>query len=411
LFRSIEGVIDYIRDWDTQREGLPHEVDGMVVKVNDFGQRRELGETAKSPRWAVAFKYPPKQATTVIRQIDFGVGRTGVVTPVAVMDPVLLSGSTIQHSTLHNADEIARKDIRVGDTVIIEKAGEVIPQVVKVVKHRPGSEPFKMPEECPSCHSKLVKEGEEVAWRCVNASCPAQMQRRLGHFVGRNAMDIEGFGEKLIVALVDKRLVRDFSDLYTLNQETLQTLERMGEKSSQNLVDALEGSKTRSYPNLLFAFGIRHVGISAARLLAQYFPDMGALQKANAEQIAAIPGIGPVIAESVANFFSDRENVRLIERLRVVGLQMSQARAEGPRTLAGKTFVFTGGLKNYTRESAQELVVSLGGSVSSSVSKKIDYVVAGTDPGSKYDKAQKLGVKVLSEEEFVALMQGKSEGN
>jgi len=405
--KSIEEVIAYVQEWDAKRENLPHEVDGMVVKINDFAQRRELGETAKSPRWAVAYKYPPKQATTVIRQIDFGVGRTGVVTPVAKMDPVFLSGSTIQHSTLHNADEIARKDIRLGDTVVIEKAGEVIPQVVKVVldKRPAGARPFKMPEHCPSCQSRLVKEGEEVAWRCVNASCPAQIQRRLGHFVGRNALDIEGFGEKLIVALADKGIVKDFADLYALDMPTLQTLERMGEKSSRNLMDALEQSKTRPYARLLFALGIRHVGVSAARLLAQHFLEMKDLQNAGKEQIAGIPGIGPVIAESIANFFQDRENIRLLERLRRAGLQMAQPRAEGPRPLAGKTFVFTGGLKSFTRESAQELVAALGGTPSSSVSKKTDYVVAGTDPGSKYDKARKLGVTVIDEAEFRRLVE------
>ncbi len=399
---TIDEVIAHVQDWDTRRETLPYEVDGMVVKVNSFAQRTELGRTAKSPRWAVAYKYPPKQATTVVHDIDFGVGRTGVVTPVAVMDPVFLSGSTIQHATLHNADEVARKDIRVGDTVVIEKAGEVIPQVVKVVlAKRPSSaKPFKMPEQCPSCHSRLVKEGEEVAWRCVNASCPAQIQRRLGHFVGRNALDIEGFGEKLIVVLVEKKIVRDFADLYALDKPTLQNLERMGDKSSQNLLDALEQSKTRPYASLLFALGIRHVGISAARLLARHFPDIRDMEQADAGQIAAIPGIGPVIAESIANFFHDKENLKLIERLRKAGLQMSQPGTEGPKPLAGKTFVFTGGLKRHTRESAEELVARLGGTPSSQVSKKTDYVIAGTDPGSKYDKAKKLGVKIISEDEF-----------
>jgi DNA ligase (NAD+) len=404
--KTIEEAIACIREWDTKREGLPYEVDGMVVKVNDFTQRAELGQTAKSPRWAVAYKYAPKQATTIVRAIDFGVGRTGVVTPVARMDPVLLSGSTIEHATLHNADEVARKDIRVGDTVVIEKAGEVIPQVVKVVldKRRTSSRRFEMPERCPSCHSRLVKEGEEVAWRCVNASCPAQVKRRLGHFVGRNAMDIEGFGEKLIVALVEQRAVRDFADLYALDKPILQNLERMGEKSSQNLLDALVRSKTRPYPNVLFALGIRHVGMSAARLLARHSPGIENLERADAARLAAISGIGPVIAESIVNFFSDKGNLKLVERLRKVGLQMSQPGTEGPKPLAGKTFVFTGGLKHHTRESAEELVARLGGTPSSTVSKKTDYVVAGTDPGSKYAKAVKLGIRVIDEDEFERLL-------
>ena len=403
---TIEEVIAHVQEWDTRREALPYEVDGMVVKVNSFAQRTELGQTAKSPRWAVAYKYQPEQAITVIRAIDFGVGRTGVVTPVAVMDPVFLSGSTIRHATLHNADEVSRKDIRIGDTVVIEKAGEVIPQVVKVVRaKRPASaKPFKMPGQCPSCNSWLVKEGEEVAWRCVNASCPVQIQRRLGHFVGRNALDIEGFGEKLIVLLVKMGIVRDFADLYALDKPTLQNLERMGDKSSQNLLDALKQSWTRPYTNLLFALGIRHVGISAARLLVRHFPDIRDLEQADAGQIAAIPGIGPVIAESIANFLHDKENLKLIERLRKAGLQMSQPGTEGPKPLSGKTFVFTGGLKLHTRESAEELVARLGGTPLSQVSKKTDYVVAGTEPGSKYDRAKKLGVKTINEEEFERMM-------
>jgi DNA ligase (NAD+) len=412
-FTSIEDVVAYCQEWDARRERLPYEVDGMVVKVNSFAQRAELGETAKSPRWAVAYKYPPKQATTKIRAIELGVGRTGVVTPVAVMDPVLLSGSTIQHSTLHNLDEIARKDIRIGDTVIIEKAGEVIPQVVKVVldKRPAAARPYRMPEHCPSCRSRLVKEGGEVAWRCVNASCPAQIMRRLGHFVSRNALDIKGFGSRLIEMLVAKGLVRDFADLYKLKQETLMELERMGEKSSANLVAALERSKSRPYANLLFALGIRHVGITAARLLVQSFPAMKDLQQASREEISNIPGIGPVIAESIFNFFRDKGNIRLIERLRQAGLLSRQmgtrlrvvSPSAGPKPLLGRTFVFTGGLRNCTRESAQELVVALGGSISSSVSKKTDYVVAGTDPGSKYDKAKALGVKIINEAEFQKL--------
>jgi len=403
--KTIDEVIAYVQEWDGKRETLPYEVDGMVVKVNSFAQRAELGDTAKSPRWAVAYKYPPKQATTVVRDIDFGVGRTGVVTPVAKMDPVFLSGSTIQHATLHNADEVTRKDIRIGDTVVIEKAGEVIPQVVKVVlEKRPATaRPFKMPECCPSCHSRLVKEGEEIAWRCVNASCSAQIQRRLGHFTGRNALDIEGFGEKLIIALVEKGIVKNFADLYALDQPTLQNLERMGEKSSQNLLDALTQSRTRPYASLLFALGVRHVGISAARLLARHFPDIKDLERADPEQISAIPGIGPVIAESIANFFQDSENQKLIERLRKAGLPLSQPGTEGPKPLAGKTFVFTGGLKRHTRESAQELVARLGGTPSSTVSKKTSFVVAGTDPGSKCDKARKLGVKIVDEDEFEKL--------
>jgi DNA ligase (NAD+) len=405
-FAAIDEVISYCQDWDEKREKLPYEVDGMVVKVNSFAQRRELGDTAKSPRWAVAFKYPPKQGTTRVLDIVLGVGRTGVVTPVAVMEPVFLSGSTISHSTLHNMDEVARKDVRIGDTVVIEKAGEVIPRVVRVVvEDRPRSaRVFRMPEQCPSCGSKLVKEAEEVAWRCVNASCPAQIEARLNHFVSRNALDISGFGDRLIHVLVEKGMVRDFADLYSLKQEALTEMERLGDKSAANLIAGLGQSRQRPYANVLFGLGIRHVGITAARLLAQRFPDIARLAGASVGQLAEVPGIGEVIAESIVNFFQDKVNQRLIERLARAGLQLAQPQTRGRQSLAGLVFVFTGGLARHTREGAQELVVSLGGTVSSSVSKKTDYVVAGKDPGAKYDKAVKLGVKTISEDEFEKLL-------
>uniref|UniRef100_A0A7C6A958 DNA ligase n=1 Tax=candidate division WOR-3 bacterium TaxID=2052148 RepID=A0A7C6A958_UNCW3 len=402
LFTSINEVIDYCEDWDKKREDLPYEVDGMVVKVDNFLEREELGETIKSPRWAVAYKYPPKQATTKIKRIYLQVGRTGTVTPVAEFEPVFLSGSTIAHSTLHNFDEIRRKDIREGDTVIIQKAGEVIPQVVKVVTDkRTGKEKvFKIPEKCPVCQSKLFRQADEVAYRCVNASCPAQIKRRIEHFASRSAMDIEGLGTVMVNTLVDKGLVKDFADIYHLKKEDLLKLERMGEKSAQNLITAIEKSKQQPYARLLYALGIRHVGVHAARILAQAFPTIDDLQKAPLEKIASIRGIGPTVAESIKNFFADKKNTELIARLKKVGLKFAAEKPKGAQIFAGKTFVLTGALEHYTREQATELIVALGGNVSSSVSKNTDYVVAGKDPGSKYDKAVALGIKIISEKEL-----------
>ncbi|MEO0092020.1 MAG: NAD-dependent DNA ligase LigA [candidate division WOR-3 bacterium] len=410
LFKSIEQVIEYCEEWQEKRYQLPYEVDGMVVKIDEFSVREKLGETIKSPRWAVAYKYPPKQATTKIRNIIFSVGRTGVVTPVAEMEPVFLSGSTISRSTLHNFDEIKRKDIRVGDTVIIEKAGEVIPQVVKVVTDkRTGKEkPVTLPTKCPVCHSHLVREADEVALRCINASCPAQIKGRLLHFASRSAMDIEGLGNAMVEMLVDKKLLKDFADLYTLKYDDIINLERMGEKSTQNLLNAIENSKNRPYSRVLYALGIRHIGIHTARVLVSAFPSIDKLKEASKEEIAQVMGIGPVVAESIVNFFSDKENIRLIERLKKVGLKFSEElEAKGERPLAGKTFVLTGTLKNYTREQASEIIISLGGNVSSSVSKKTDYVLVGSEPGSKYDKAKALGVKIISEDEFVRMIKTK----
>lgn len=409
LFTSISEVIDYCEDWEKRRENLPYEVDGMVIKIDNFQQREELGETIKSPRWAVAYKYPPKQATTKIKRIYLQVGRTGIVTPVAEMEPVFLSGSTITHSTLHNFDEIKRKDIREGDTVIIQKAGEVIPQVVKAVTDkRTGKEKvFKMPDKCPVCQGKLFREPDEVAYRCVNASCPAQIKRRIEHFASRTAMDIEGLGTVMVNTLVDKGLIKDFADIYHLTKKDLILLERMGEKSAQNLISAIEKSKQQPYARLLYALGIRHVGVHAARILAQAFPTIEDLQKATFEQIAAVRGIGPTVAESIRNFFADKANIQLLARLKKVGLKFSAEKPKGAQLFAGKTFVLTGGLEHYTRDQVTELIVSLGGNVSSSVSKNTDYVLVGKDPGSKYDKAVALGIKIIGEKEFEKMIKEK----
>ena len=406
LFPHIEEVISYCEKWAAKKADLPYDVDGMVVKLNRFADREELGMTAKSPRWAVAYKYPPEEKETVVRRIFVNVGRLGTVTPVAEMDPVFLSGTTVTHSTLHNMDEVKRLDIREGDTVVVHKAGEIIPQVLKVVKEkRPKTtRPFRMPKKCPACNTRLFKESDEVAWRCVNASCPAQLQARLLHFGSRQAMDIDGLGWKLVEQLVGKGMVNDFADLYSLNREQLVRLERMGEKSADNLLASLAESKERPFTRVLYGLGIRHVGIHAARLVARHLGSMERIEQADEKEVAEIPGVGPAVAESLKHFLADEENRRLLERLQHAGLRMAEEQATGPKPLAGRKFVLTGTLEHFTREDATELIVSLGGTVSSSVSKKTDFVVAGSSPGSKHDKAKALGVKIIEEAEFEKLV-------
>lgn len=408
LCKSIESVIDYCNFWEPQRGGLPYEVDGMVIKVNSFEHQLKLGSTTKNPRYAIAYKFPALQVTTKLENIILQVGRTGTVTPVAVLTPVRLAGSTISRATLHNADEIARKDIRVGDTVFIKKGGEVIPEVVKpVVEKRTGREKiFKMPKTCPVCGNELVRYEGEVAWLCENLRCSAQVQRRIEHFVHRNAMDIEGLGEKVIKQLIDAKLISDFTDLYFLKRDALLQLERMADKSVDNLLNAIEGSKGREFFRVLFAIGIRYVGIYAAKLLTEKFHSIDQLKEATFDEINSIPGIGPVIAQSIVDFFKDSNNLKVIERLRKAGVCLeSKVKKGAPKPLAGKIFVLTGTLSSFTREEATELIESLGGRVSSSVSKNTDYVVAGDSPGSKYTKAKELGVKIIDEEKFKALVQ------
>ncbi|MEO0082134.1 MAG: NAD-dependent DNA ligase LigA [candidate division WOR-3 bacterium] len=407
LFSDIEGVIAYCESWAGKRTGLPYDVDGMVVKVNRFSDRDELGMTGKSPRWAVAYKYPPEERPTRVTAIEFNVGRLGTVTPVAVLEPVRLSGTTVTHSTLHNAEEMKRLDVAVGDTVLVHKAGEIIPQVLKVTQRPKDRKVVRFPNRCPACGTKLFKEADEVAWRCVNASCPAQVLARVLHFGSRQAMDIEGLGWKLAEQLVQAGLVRNVADLYELKREQLVELERMGDKSADNLLRAIAQSKERPFARVLFGLGIRHVGIHAARILAQQFGSMERLAGANESEIAETPGVGPVVAESLRNFLADRENLELLVRLRKHGLKLEEAAAKGPKPLAGKKFVLTGTLESMTRDQATELILSLGGSVSSSVSKKTDFVVCGTSPGSKYDKARALGVKVIDETEFRELVKDR----
>lgn len=407
LCKDMDEVIKVCRSWEPRRDKLPFETDGMVVKVNSFAQQDTLGETQKSPRWSIAYKFPAKQATTKIKKIVLQVGRTGVVTPVAVLEPVPLSGSTIGRATLHNEDEIRRKDIRVGDTVIIEKGGEVIPKVVKVVEDkRTGKERvYRMARTCPVCGGELVRYEGEVAVRCENLSCPAQLKRRIGYFAHRNAMDIEGLGTVLVDQLVERGLVKDVGDLYSLKKEDLLSLERMGAKSAVNLLDAIEKSKSRPFFRVLFAVGIRHVGLHAARLLAQNFGSLESLSRATVEELGEVEDIGPTIAESVTRFFREKRNWKVLEKLSKSGVRVEE-RVELPKEqpLKGKTFVLTGALEGFSRDEAKEAIISLGGRVSSSVSEKTDYVIVGEEPGSKYRKAVELGVSTLSEEDFRKLI-------
>ena len=408
LCRTLDEVLKYCEAWESRREKLPYEIDGIVIKVNDIALQEELGFTAKAPRWAVAYKYPAHQATTVVKDIQVNVGRTGVLTPVAILEPVQVGGVTVSRSTLHNMDEVQRLGVQIGDTVLIERAGEVIPHVLKVVKEGKNRRPFVMPKECPVCGTKIHKAEGEVAYRCVNAACPAKLKESLLHFAGRHAMNIDGLGAKIVDQLVDKGLVKDFADLYSLKLEQLAGLERMAEKSAQNLLDEIEASKSNSLARLIYALGIPFVGERTAQLLAEHFGSLDKLASATVEELSEVPEVGPKVAASIVEFFSEPANRKLVEKLRKAGLRFTEER-KAPRDsrLAGKTFVFTGALAHRSREQAEELVVSHGGKVSSSVSKKTDYVVVGTEPGSKYDKAKSLGVTILDEAQFEKLLASK----
>jgi len=404
LCRSLWEVIDFCTGWEEKRDTLPYEIDGVVVKVNRLDMQDRLGSTAKSPRWAVAFKFKARQATTVLRAIHLQVGRTGIITPVAVLEPVLLAGSTISRATLHNEDEIKRRDFREGDTVLIEKGGDVIPKVVQVVieKRPKGADPYRMPRTCPACGSETIRVEGEAALRCENIACSAQVQRRIEHFASRTAMDIEGLGEAIIQQLVESGLVRDYGDLYFLKKDDLAALERMGEKSAQNLVKAVDASKARPLDRLIFALGIRHVGSGAASVLAGGFGSLDALRDAREEDLLRFEGVGPVMAESVIQFFRQKSNRDVIEKLRQAGLRLTgEKRKSRAGIFNGKTFVLTGALSRFTREAASELIEKEGGKVVSSVSRNTDYVLVGENPGSKYTKALDLGVAVMDEDTFV----------
>jgi len=405
---GIAEVIAYCEEWTARRPDLPYEIDGVVVKVDDLGAQAQLGATAKSPRWAIAYKFPAEEVTTVVEDIRVNVGRTGAVTPMAILAPVRVAGTTVSRATLHNEEYIRQKDIRIGDTVVIHKAGDIIPEVVRVVvSKRTGNErPFEMPKECPSCGGAVVRpEGEAVA-RCVNSACPAQLVEGIVHFASRGAMDIEGLGPSLASALVESGLVKKVSDLYRLTRERLVTLERMGEKSADNLVRAIEASKARGMARVLYALGIRHVGEGTAEALAGRFASVRELAEAGIDQLTAVPDVGEVVARSIAAYFAEPRNLELVDELEACGVDLSSRRAQDPGDLPlqGKRFVFTGTLSRFSRSEAESLVKRLGASASGSVSKNTDYVVVGESPGSKADKARELGIAILDEKAFEELL-------
>lgn len=403
LADSVEEILGAIHALDKIRHDLAYQTDGAVVKVDSFSQREVLGYTAKSPRWAIAFKYEAERVETKLLDILVQVGRTGTLTPVAALEPVVVSGSTVSRATLHNEEEIARKDIRIGDTVLIEKAGEVIPAVVSVrTDLRKGSEKkFRMPRNCPECGSAVVKDEGQVAIRCVNSQCPAQVRRRIEHFASRGAMDIEGFGEAVVNQLVQQKLLADVGDIYSLKGDTLLELERMGEKSVANLIEAIERSKSRPLWRLLFGLGILHVGVSASRALADHFPNLDAIASSSVEELQQIPDVGEVVGRSIHEFFREPHNLAVIEKLRKAGLRFdAEPKVEGAAPgFKNTTWVITGTLSQ-SRDEIAELIRARGGKVSGSVSKKTSYVLAGEEAGSKLEKAKKLGVRVLGEAEF-----------
>ncbi|MCZ6679049.1 MAG: NAD-dependent DNA ligase LigA [Candidatus Poribacteria bacterium] len=407
MHASIEGVIAYAQRWTAQRQSIPYDVDGIVVKVNSLRQQEELGATAKSPRWAISYKFPARQVTTQIEAIEVQVGRTGVLTPVAILSPVRLAGATITHATLHNEQELIRKDIRVGDTVVLERSGDVIPKIVAVLtEKRSGSaEVVRLPDQCPACQAPVQRSAEEAAVRCVNLACPAQLKRRIEHFASRNAMNIDGLGPALVEQLVESGRIRDVADLYSLEPTDLATLDRMGDKSAQNLMKAIEGSREAPVTKVLFGLGILHVGSNIAELLIEHFSSIDALAAASSEDIESIYGIGPRVAESIVSFFQQPTNQMLLKRLKTAGLQWSTGTdslsVPSGNFFAGKTFVLTGALSVMTRSDAIEKIKERGGKVSSSVSRKTDFVIAGDSPGSKYDRAIQLGISILTEEALI----------
>lgn len=411
--RDIEQVVEFIREIAGMRQSLPYEIDGAVVKVNRFDLQRDLGFTARSPRWAAAYKYPAQQAQTTVRDIVVQVGRTGVLTPTAEFEPVDVGGVTVSRASLHNQDYVQAKDIRIGDSVIIQRAGDVIPEVVRVLtERRTGAErEFVMPTACPDCRSEVVREAGEAATRCVNLSCPARIREGLIHFASRDAMDIDGMGPSTVERLLAAGLVRDVADIYSLTREQLERLERMGEKSAANLAAAIETSKANPLYRVIFALGIRHVGENVAKLLAAHFRSMDALAHAAHADLLEVPTIGAAIADSVVAFFESEQNRTTIRRLAEAGVRIadeapveSDAPGVDRSEFQGKSFVFTGALKRFTRQRAEEIAELLGGRAASSVSRKTEYVVAGEDAGSKLARARELGVRVLSEQEFVDML-------
>lgn len=403
-FDNITDVISELKRIGEIRSGLEYDIDGAVIKVDDFARRERLGSTSKFPKWAVAFKYPPEEKTTKLVDIEIGVGRTGVLTPTAVFEPVLLAGSTVSRATLHNQDFITEKDIRIGDEVAIRKAGDIIPEVVRVVSHAENSVPYILPSICPSCSAPVIREDGEAAVRCVNPECPAQLLRNVIHFCSRDAMDIEGLGDALVEKFISENLISNVADIYDITAGEIMMLEGHQEKSAKNLVDAIERSKQNDLSRLLFALGIRHIGQKAAKLLSEHFGDIDSIIAASEEEIAEIDGFGGIMAKSAAEFFSMTQTADLIERLKAAGVNMKSLKEKSDdQRFAGLTFVLTGTLPTLSRKEATEIIENLGGKASSSVSKKTSYVVAGEEAGSKLQKATDLGIPVITQDDLLKM--------
>ncbi len=406
ICQGIEELLNYYQEMETRRESLPYEIDGIVIKVNRFDFQRELGIKSRSPRYAIAFKFKARQEVTQIEDIVIQVGRTGTLTPVAIMKPVKVGGVEVSRATLHNQDEIERKDVRIRDWVVIQRAGDVIPEVVKVIdSRRTGNEkPFTMPQNCPVCGSQVVRVEGEVAHRCQNLSCPAQLKEGIKHFAGKRAMDIDGLGDKIVNQFVDAGLIKNVADLYSITEEQLVQMERFAKKSAQNLVESIQVSKKRGLARILFALGIRYVGETTAALLVEKLGTFKQIQNAVFDDLIPINGIGPQSAESVVQFFSAPENLKIIERLKAAGVEFEVLKVEKSSRLKDLTFLFTGTLQSMSRNQAQNLVEALGAKIATSVSKNLDYLVVGADPGSKVEKAQKLGIKLMNETEFLEMI-------
>ena len=403
VFDDIEDVILEIERLGNKREQFPFDIDGAVIKVNSFAQRVELGSTAKFPKWAEAYKYPPEEKETKLLEIEVNVGRTGALTPTAIFEPILLAGTTVSRAVLHNEEMIKDKDIKIGDTIIVRKAGEIIPEVVSVKKHNVDSKDFCMPQFCPSCGAKIIKEDGEVVLRCTNTQCPAQLLRHMIHFVSRDAMDISGLGPAVLEQLLDNNLITSIVDIYKLNKEELVKLEHMGEKSVNNLLSAIENSKNNEFYRFIYALGIRHIGKGAAKLLTKKFPSIESLYRATREELSNIDGFGEIMAQSVVDYFAVEQNKNLIKEMARLGIKMSGTEELVGSVFEGKIFVLTGTLPTLSRQQATEMIEKQGGKVSSSVSKKTTFVLAGEDAGSKLIKAQNLGIEIIDEPKFLSM--------